>query len=275
MRIYSPFSQEIDLAAKQFLCKSSHRPITSRRLRPDSASTSKSMSLSSVASPRATDPNTRTLRIPREAANRKISCRFSESNRLTVMAFQHSFLAFIILNVAGNGNSKTHGFEDARVCYNRRTPEDIHLQKYLAGALLTFMTAGLAQAQVSFEPVTLEASPEAPALLRAVSRLYGPNAGPYADFFPGRRYCDILATDVYGEFKRSYHDDLAGLGEGIPIALGEVGGVPTPAVLKEQGKWTWFMVWADLLRASKPEMVRELFNDPKTLSRGDPLPGKE
>jgi len=102
----------------------------------------------------------------------------------------------------------------------------------------------------------------------------GANAGPYADFFPGLRYCDVLAADVYGEFKQSYHDDLAALANGRPIALGEVGRVPTPAVLKDQAKWAWFMVWADLLRMSKVEVVKELFDDPHTLSRGDPLPGK-
>jgi hypothetical protein len=51
-----------------------------------------------------------------------------------------------------------------------------------------------------------------------------------------------------------------------------VGGVPTPAILKNQMHWAWFMVWADLRRASKPEVVRELFNDPHTLSREDTLP---
>ena len=102
----------------------------------------------------------------------------------------------------------------------------------------------------------------------------GGNAGPYTDFYPGPRYCDILATDVYGEFKQSYHDDLAALANGRPIALGEVGRVPAPAALKEQTKWAWFMVWADLLRMSKVEVVRELFDDPHTLSRGDALSGK-
>ncbi len=96
-------------------------------------------------------------------------------------------------------------------------------------------------------------------------------AGPYADFYPGPRYCDILAADIYGEFKQIYHDDLAALANGKPIALGEIGRVPTPAILKEQPEWAWFMVWADLLRMSKIEAVQELFNDPRTLSRGDPL----
>jgi mannan endo-1,4-beta-mannosidase len=100
----------------------------------------------------------------------------------------------------------------------------------------------------------------------------GKTAGPYADFYPGRRFCDVLATDVYGEFKQSYHDELASIGNGIPIALGEIGAVPTPSILKSQMKWTWFMVWADLLNLSKPETVRELFSDPHTLSRGETIP---
>jgi hypothetical protein len=70
----------------------------------------------------------------------------------------------------------------------------------------------------------------------------GKNAAPYADYFPGRRYCDVLAADAYGEFKQEFYDDLAALGEGKPIDLGEVGGVSTPAILKEQFRWIWFMV---------------------------------
>jgi len=43
---------------------------------------------------------------------------------------------------------------------------------------------------------------------------------------PRARYCDILASDVYGPYKQSHHDDLAALAGGKPIALGEVGRVP-------------------------------------------------
>jgi mannan endo-1,4-beta-mannosidase len=103
----------------------------------------------------------------------------------------------------------------------------------------------------------------------------GPNAGLYAGFYPGPQYCDILAAHIYGEFNQSYHDDLAALANGKPIALGEVGRVPTPDTLKAQPQWAWFMIWADLFRMSKPEVVRALFADPRTVSRGDPLPGKD
>ncbi len=102
-----------------------------------------------------------------------------------------------------------------------------------------------------------------------------PNVGAYVDFYPGAQYCDVLATDVYGPFKNNYHDDLVELANGKPIALGEVGVVPAPAVFKDQPKWAWFMVWAGLLDLSNGEMIGELFADPHTRTRGDRLPGKD
>jgi len=97
------------------------------------------------------------------------------------------------------------------------------------------------------------------------------NAGPYADFYPGPQYCDILATDVYGEFLRSHYFDLLELANGKPVALGEVGRVPTPAILREQPRWAWFMIWADLFDRNPVDAVKGLFNDPRTVSRGDSL----
>jgi len=99
-----------------------------------------------------------------------------------------------------------------------------------------------------------------------------PKVGAYADFYPGPQYCDILAADVYGEFKQAYHDDLVALAKGKPVALGEVGRAPTPEILKAQPKWAWFMIWADLFRMNRPEVVRALFADARTRSRGEALP---
>ena len=100
----------------------------------------------------------------------------------------------------------------------------------------------------------------------------GPNVGAYADYYPGPQYCDVLAADVYGEFKQAYHDDLLALAKGKPIALGEVGRAPTLDVLQAQPKWAWFMIWADLFRMNKPDVVSALFNDARTKTRGDALP---
>lgn len=103
----------------------------------------------------------------------------------------------------------------------------------------------------------------------------GRNAGPYYAYYPGLEYCDVFATDIYDEYKQSYYDDLVEIAEGKPVAIGECSRVPSPDLLKEQPKWTWFMIWADLFPLNKPEDAKALFYDPRTLSRGDALPVAE
>lgn len=99
----------------------------------------------------------------------------------------------------------------------------------------------------------------------------GSGPGPYADYFPGLEYADVLSVDIYGEFKQGYYDDLLTLASGKPIALGEVGGLPSPAVLKEQPKYAWFMVWSEFIEMANPvEAVRAVYDAPNTVSRDDP-----
>jgi mannan endo-1,4-beta-mannosidase len=94
------------------------------------------------------------------------------------------------------------------------------------------------------------------------------NAAPYKDFYPGPKVVDILATDVYGnDYKQSHYDELLEIAAGKPIALGEVGEVPTAAILDQQPRWAWFMIWCDFIdEANTHEKVRAIYNDPRTLS---------
>lgn len=99
----------------------------------------------------------------------------------------------------------------------------------------------------------------------------GSGPGPYPDYFPGLEYADVLSVDIYGEFKQSFYDDLLGLAGGKPVALGEVGGLPSPATLKQQAKYTWFMTWSEFVEMNNPlEAVRAVYNDARALSRDDP-----
>jgi mannan endo-1,4-beta-mannosidase len=100
----------------------------------------------------------------------------------------------------------------------------------------------------------------------------GKNAGPYYDYFPGLQYADILATDVYGEFKQSHHDELVTLAAGKPVALGEIGAPPPLEALKTQTRYAWFMGWSDIFDRRATDAHKALFADPRTLSRGDALP---
>lgn len=77
----------------------------------------------------------------------------------------------------------------------------------------------------------------------------GDEAYPYALFYPGDDVVDVLAADVYhNDYQQSHHDQLLELGHGKLIALGEVGHVPTPALMAQQDQWAWIMPWGNLVR---------------------------
>ena len=65
----------------------------------------------------------------------------------------------------------------------------------------------------------------------------GDEAGPYADFYPGPEYVDVLAADVYHrDYKQSHHDDLQALAGDKLLALGEVGQLPDPDSLPQSAQ---------------------------------------
>jgi mannan endo-1,4-beta-mannosidase len=69
---------------------------------------------------------------------------------------------------------------------------------------------------------------------------------PHETYYPGDDVVDIIATDVYTEaFNQENYDQMLALAGDKPIALGEVGSVPSPEILKSQPRWTWFMQWGD------------------------------
>ena len=72
------------------------------------------------------------------------------------------------------------------------------------------------------------------------------NVDPYETYYPGDDVVDILATDVYSEgFNQENYDQLLALAGDKPIALGEVGRMPTLEKIRSQPRWTWFMSWGD------------------------------
>ena len=100
------------------------------------------------------------------------------------------------------------------------------------------------------------------------------NAGSLSDYDPGQAYADLYTIDVYGEFKQSYYDSTLALAKDKPIALAEVGEVPTPAVLATQPRWTYFMVWSGFAEdKNSPAVLNTEFHSPRLLNLGDPLLG--
>lgn len=72
------------------------------------------------------------------------------------------------------------------------------------------------------------------------------NVDPYETYYPGDDVVDILATDVYTEgFNQMNYEQLLELAGDKPIALGEVGRVPSLDIINNQPRWTWFMNWGE------------------------------
>jgi mannan endo-1,4-beta-mannosidase len=99
-----------------------------------------------------------------------------------------------------------------------------------------------------------------------------PNPGwpPVAEYYPGANYADVVSMDIYGEFKQEFYDSMVAVAGNKPIALAEVGGLPSPEVLEKQPKWTYFMSWSEFVQVGNPlERVRAVYNAPRAISRDD------
>jgi cellobiose epimerase len=105
----------------------------------------------------------------------------------------------------------------------------------------------------------------------APRQLIEDEAYSYEDYFPGLEYVDVLAADIYhSDYRQNHHDELAQLGQGKVIALGEVGEVPDPETLERQSLWTWFMIWGDFINThNTPQQIKDLYNYSKILTHED------
>ncbi|HYD55001.1 MAG TPA: glycosyl hydrolase [Gemmatimonadaceae bacterium] len=90
----------------------------------------------------------------------------------------------------------------------------------------------------------------------------------YADFYPGARYVDVLATDVYNfDYEQRDYDELLRLARGKLVALGEVGELPKPEILDAQPLRSWFMVWSNWLEThNTPQRVKDVYAHPRTMT---------
>lgn len=103
------------------------------------------------------------------------------------------------------------------------------------------------------------------------NEIRGDYIDPYEYYYPGHDYVDILATDVYsGKYPEKDYDDLRKLAEGRPIALGEVGKMPTTEILRMQPDWVWFMTWVEIVfHGNTREELHAIYEAENTLSRED------
>lgn len=72
-----------------------------------------------------------------------------------------------------------------------------------------------------------------------------------------RRSVQGKLTDAYSGYPQSHHDELAALAQGKPIALGEVGTAPTPAILKQSLSHKKLSAATRRLAVSRPQYGTE------------------
>jgi len=98
----------------------------------------------------------------------------------------------------------------------------------------------------------------------------GGNAGPIEPYYPGAQFLDLATMDIYGEFKQEYYDGIIALAGGKPIALAEVGKLPSMEVLDKQPRWSYFMCWSEFIQEHNPlELVNAVYHAPQVLTRDD------
>jgi len=96
-------------------------------------------------------------------------------------------------------------------------------------------------------------------------------SGEFFSYFPGQRWVDVVSYDNYRDLSDRYYHEILDLADGKPVALAEVGRVPSAETLKAQPKWTWFMVWAGMIDR-QADALKAGYANPYLLNRGDPIP---
>lgn len=75
---------------------------------------------------------------------------------------------------------------------------------------------------------------------------FKPSVDRLDKYYPGDNFVDVITTDVYTQgFDDENYNQITALAGKKPIALGEVGALPSAEILKAQPKWTWFMNWGE------------------------------
>lgn len=92
------------------------------------------------------------------------------------------------------------------------------------------------------------------------------------DYHPGTSYYDVAALDMYeaGYTKHNY-DLMLGISGGKPIAIGECQKLPTSALLAQQPRWAFFMLWPDFIDENKG-VLPALYSAPNVVTEGQ-MPG--
>ncbi len=105
----------------------------------------------------------------------------------------------------------------------------------------------------------------------SVDRPHNPDMH-FSHYYPGDEYLDLLALDVYGnDFNPSYYDSLVALSKGKPLVLGEVGNLPSVEILQKQPLWSYYVIWAGMVRNVPKKEYEKRIRTSQILFLNDPM----
>lgn len=102
-------------------------------------------------------------------------------------------------------------------------------------------------------------------------------AGGWSTYYPGSSYVDVVSLDAWYKNYPSAADyqQIQSIAGSKPIAIAEMGKVPTAAFLASQPRWSYFMLWSEQLQGSNTNAeIQATYFAPRVLNRGEVvLPG--
>lgn len=96
--------------------------------------------------------------------------------------------------------------------------------------------------------------------------------GNLAGYYPGAGYTDVVTLDAwYKDFpSQGEYAALQNIAAGKPIALGEIGRMPSEWQLASQPNWSYFMHWSEQLESQNShQAIKDTYYNPRVLHQGD------
>ena len=93
----------------------------------------------------------------------------------------------------------------------------------------------------------------------------------FAEYNPGDDYWDVFGFDVYDKgYDISWYNYILPIVGKKPMAIGECAKLPAPETLASQPRWTFFMVWAELVvETNTIQEIQNVYNAPCVLTRDE------
>ena len=97
-------------------------------------------------------------------------------------------------------------------------------------------------------------------------------AGGWATYYPGSNYVDVVTLDAWYKNHPSAGDyqQILSIAGSKPIAIAEMGKVPTASLLASQPKWSYFMIWSEQLKGSNTNTeIQAAYFLPQVFNQGE------